>query len=60
MSEMELERRRRTGTLTSETLTNMALEQLSSGGAAAANLRRTMVRGIHVPKLLKCIHLGIS
>ena len=43
MSELELERRRRTGTLNSDTLINMALELLSAGGAAAQNLRRTLV-----------------
>ena len=43
MSELELERRRRTGTLSSDTLINMALELLSAGGAAAQNLRRPLV-----------------
>ena len=43
MSELERERRRKTGTLSNETMISMALEMLSSGGAAAQQYKRRLV-----------------
>ena len=43
MSELERERRRKTGTLSNDTMIGMALDMLSSGGAAAAQFKRRIV-----------------